>query len=79
MLPQMLDHIICTYFPAIWRAPTGSLREVQCLLVLPRGMPARAAAAPIDPARLGLTCTPSLQRTPMGVMMMMMWRCFARG
>ncbi|CAK0752240.1 hypothetical protein CVIRNUC_002131 [Coccomyxa viridis] len=28
MLPQMLDHIICTFFPAIWRAPAGSLREV---------------------------------------------------
>ena len=36
MLPQMLDHIIRTFFPAIWRAPAGSLREVRCLQVLPQ-------------------------------------------
>lgn len=28
MLPKMLDHIIQTFFPGIWRAPTGNLREV---------------------------------------------------
>ena len=33
MLPQMLDHVIRTFFPAIWRAPTGSLREVRRLPV----------------------------------------------
>lgn len=28
MLPEMLDHIIRTFFPHIWKAPSGSLREV---------------------------------------------------
>ena len=29
MLPEMLDHIIRTFFPHIWKAPSGSLREVR--------------------------------------------------
>ena len=29
MLPEMLDHIIQTFFPQIWKAPSGSLREVR--------------------------------------------------
>ncbi len=28
MLPEMLDHVIQTFFPSIWRPPTGNLREV---------------------------------------------------
>ena len=76
MLPQMLDHIICTFFPAIWRAPAGSLREVRCLLVLPQGMPARAAAMPGHPGRLGHAYTPSLPLNPMRVTIMM-WHCVA--
>ena len=29
MLPEMLDHIIRTFFPHIWKAPVGTLREVR--------------------------------------------------
>ncbi len=29
MLPEMLDHIIRTFFPHFWKAPSGSLREVR--------------------------------------------------
>ena len=29
MLPEMLDHVISTFFPHIWKAPAGTLREVR--------------------------------------------------
>ena len=47
MLPQMLDHIIRTFFPGIWRAPAGSLREVQCLLVSSKTVCERSIANPL--------------------------------
>ena len=31
MLPEMLDHIIRTFFPHIWKAPLGTLREVRLM------------------------------------------------
>ena len=31
MLPEMLDHIIRTFFPHIWKAPSGTLREVRLM------------------------------------------------
>ena len=47
MLPQMLDHIIHTFFPAIWRAPAGSLQEVRCLLAASSTACGRSVAGPL--------------------------------